>query len=43
MDTNREIEEVMLSIRKMTMFMDPVMKLMGVGTIMLLTQFASKE
>lgn len=40
MDTNREIEEVMLSIRKMTMFMDPVMKLMGVGTIMLLTQFA---
>lgn len=40
MDTNREMEEVLLSIRKAMMFMDPVMKLMGVGTIMLLTQFA---
>lgn len=40
MDTNREVEEVLLSIRRATMFMDPVMKLMGVGTIMLLTQFA---
>lgn len=39
-NNNRDTEEVLLYIKKATMFMDPAMKLLGLGTIKLFQLFA---
>ena len=39
-EQERDMEQILLVAKKVGMFMDPAVKLMGIGTIMLLTRFA---